>query len=107
MGITYIFGPSGSGKSHTIHTFILEEARKRPSENFYILVPDQYTMQTQKELVELSKDKGILNVDILSFGRLSYRVMEETGGGDIPVLDDTGKNLILRLVAGQKEEELT
>ena len=107
MGITYIFGPSGSGKSHTIHTLILEEARKRPSENFYILVPDQYTMQTQKELVELSKDKGILNVDILSFGRLSYRVMEETGGGDIPVLDDTGKNLILRLVAGQKEEELT
>ena len=36
-------------------------------------------MQTQKELVSLHPDGGILNIDVLSFQRLAYRVFEETG----------------------------
>lgn len=37
---------------------------------------------------------------------LLYRVFEETGGGGLPVLDDEGKNLILRKIAGDYESEL-
>ena len=43
---------------------------------------------------------------MLSFARLAYRVFEETGGGGLPVLDDEGKNLILRKIAGDYESEL-
>ena len=64
-------------------------------------------MQTQKDLVEASPDHAIMNIDILSFGRLAYRVMEETGGNQKIVLDDEGKNLILRKIAGDYEDELT
>ena len=47
-----------------------------------------------------------MNIDVLSFARLAYRVFEETGGGMLPVLDDVGKNLILRKIAGDYEEKL-
>ena len=34
-------------------------------------------MATQKRVVELHPRKGILNIDVISFERLAYRVFEE------------------------------
>lgn len=64
-------------------------------------------MQTQKDLVAMHPRHGIMNIDVLSFGRLAYRVFEETGGGNLPVLDDEGKNLVLRKIAGDYEDQLS
>lgn len=107
MALQFIFGSSGSGKSHSLYKKIIEEAAKHPERNYIVLVPEQFSMQTQKDLVEASPDHAIMNIDILSFGRLAYRVMEETGGNQKIVLDDEGKNLILRKIAGDYEDELT
>ena len=106
MSLQFIFGPSGSGKSYYSYQRIIEESKKYPEENFIVLVPEQFTMQTQKDLVEMHPSHCIMNIDVLSFGRLAYRVFEETGGGDLPVLDDEGKNLILRKIAGDYEKDL-
>ena len=48
-----------------------------------------------------------MNIDVLSFGRLAHRVFEEVGRDSLPVLDDEGKNLVLRKIAGDFEDELT
>lgn len=106
MSLQFIFGPSGSGKSYYLYQKIIEESVRYPEENYIVLVPEQFTMQTQKDLVEKHPSRCIMNIDVLSFGRLAYRVFEETGGGDLPVLDDEGKNLILRKIAGDYEDEL-
>ena len=58
-------------------------------------------MQTQKTLVEMHPGKGILNIDILSFERLAYRVFEETGGDNRKVLEDTGKSMVLQKMVQQ------
>ena len=108
MSLRFVFGGSGAGKSTRLYTEILKRAEAEPERNFLIIVPDQFTMQTQKELVthSVNKRKGILNIDVLSFGRLSHRIFEEVGKKEIPVLDDTGKSLVLRRVAGSLKEEL-
>lgn len=106
MSLQFYFGPSGSGKSRKLHTDMLTWAEREPERNFLFLVPDQFTMQTQFDLVNASKNKGIMNIDVLSFGRLSHRIFEETGFGRKPVLDDTGKSLVLRTVAEDLKEEL-
>ena len=79
---------------------------KHPDINYIILVPEQFTMQTQKELVLRHPRHGIMNIDVLSFARLAFRVLEETGNGSREILDDEGKNLILRRLAGKKEDSL-
>ena len=106
MSLQFIMGPSGSGKSHYLYKKITEESLKHPDKNYIVLVPDQFTMQTQKDLVMASPRKGILNVDVLSFNRLAYRIFEEVGGDDYLTLDDVGKSFILRKIAGDYESEL-
>ena len=107
MSLQFIFGNSGSGKSHWLYQSIIEDSIKHPEKNYLVLVPEQFTMQTQKDLCLMHPRGGIMNIDVLSFGRLAHRVFEEVGRDSLPVLDDEGKNLVLRKIAGNFEDELT
>ena len=97
--LRFCFGASGAGKS----TGLIEEIIKRSFNNtdtdYLIIVPDQFTMQTQKDVVRMHPSHAIMNIDVLSFGRLSHRVLEETSKSSFSVLDDVGKSLVLRRVA--------
>ena len=104
MSLQFIMGNSGAGKSRYAYQKILAEAMRHPEKTYLIIVPEQFTMQTQKELVSLHPAGGILNVDILSFQRLAYRIFEETGGSLYPVLEETGKSLVVKRVAQEKEK---
>ena len=106
MSLKFIFGPSGAGKSRHLYEEMIYRAGKDKKKNFLIIVPDQFTMQTQKDLVSMSDLGGIMNIDVLSFGRLNHRIMEEVGDEDSPVLDDTGKSLVLQNIAANLKEEL-
>lgn len=106
MGLQFYIGGSGAGKSEKLYQDIINQAIKEPKTRFFIIVPDQFTMQTQKALVERHPRGGIMNIDVLSFGRLSHRIFEETGGGREPVLDDTGKSLLIRKLAAERMEAL-
>lgn len=108
MSLQFYFGGSGAGKSKRLYDQITVRSLQEPERDFLIIVPDQFTMQTQKELVENKNGRGgIRNIDVLSFGRLSHRIFEETGGNEKPVLDDTGKSLVLRKTAAGIEDQLT
>lgn len=106
MSLQFIMGPSGAGKSHYLYEWVTNESLVNPEKNYIVLVPEQFTMQTQKDLVLASPNKGILNIEVLSFNRLAYRVFEETGENNRIVLNDVGKNLVIRKVAGDNKEKL-
>lgn len=106
MALQFVLGGSGSGKSTYVFEKIIERSMQEESKNFLILVPDQFTMQTQMEFVNRHPRGGILNIDVLSFSRLAHRIMQETGGNQEPVLDDTGKSLVLRKVAEELKEKV-
>ena len=77
MALQFVPGNSGTGKSFQLYQKILQEAGTHPERKYLVIVPEQFTMQTQKELVALSPRHGIMNVDILSFDRLAHRVFAE------------------------------
>ena len=106
MSLQFIMGPSGAGKSHYLYEHVTNEAFKHPEKKYFVLVPEQFTMQTQKDLIMASPQKGILNIEVLSFNRLAHRIFEETGARAGIILDDTGKNLVIRKVAGECEDNL-
>lgn len=107
MPLQFIFGGSGSGKTHLLCERVIRESREQPDRNFMVIVPEQFTMQMQKELVMLHPDKGIMNIDVLSFRRLAHRIFEEVGADRRTVLTETGKNLMIRKVAIGQKEKLT
>ena len=107
MSLQFVLGSSGSGKTEYIYRQIVEQAGKHPKQNFLVIVPEQFTMSTQQKLVELAPNHAIMNIDVLSFKRLAYRVFDEMGRNDIRVLEETGKNLVLKKLARREEEHLT
>lgn len=106
MAVHFILGGSGRGKSYYVNHKLVSLAEKEPSGCFIMLVPEQATMQTQKEIVQISRQKGIINIEVQSFVRLAYRVFAETGAANLPVLDDMGKTMILHKVLMERENEL-
>ena len=106
MAVHFILGGSGCGKSYYINHMVTEAAKKEPDREFIVVVPEQFTMQTQKELIAISETKGIMNIEVQSFVRLAYRIFGETGAGNIPVLDDMGKTMVLRKVLENEKKNL-
>ncbi len=106
MSLQFILGSSGSGKSDWLCQCVMEEAMAHPEKRFLFLVPEQFTMQTQKEFVNRHPRHSILNIDVLSFQRLAFRVFDDLGMTDFVVLEENGKNLVLRRVAAAREKDL-
>ena len=113
MSYRFVIGSAGAGKSRAIRQEIIARARaslkkggaQEPAEYLFI-VPEQYTMQTQFDLVREDPSGGIMNIDVLSFARLAHRIFEETGTETGTVIDDTGKMLVLRKIAGDCRGQL-
>ena len=104
--LRFCFGASGAGKSTTLYREAIDRSLEDNTKLIFIIVPDQFTMQTQKDVVRMHPLGAIMNIDVLSFGRLSYRIFEETGLGSFSVLDDLGKSLVLRHVSDTLGDKL-
>ena len=67
MSLQFIMGPSGSGKSHYLYEKVIKESQTNPNKKYIVVVPEQFTMQTEKDLIMYSPNKGIMNIEVLSF----------------------------------------
>lgn len=75
--LQFILGNSGAGKSHYLYEKIIQESMKHPEINYLVIVPEQFTMQTQQDLCTLHPNHGIMNIDVLSFGRMAHRILRK------------------------------
>lgn len=106
MSLQFILGGSGSGKTRRLYTELIRQSAKEPDTQFFAIVPEQFTMQTQKEIVSLHPNFGVMNIDIVSFKRLAYRIFEELAIINPQILDDMGKSMVLRKVSADKKKSL-
>lgn len=106
MNLQLILGGSGSGKTYFLQETLCKEAMEHPEKTYLLIVPEQFTLETQRELVQKQKGNAIMNIDVLSFLRLAWRVFEELGLQSLPVLDDMGKNMVLRRVLSECRNSL-
>lgn len=105
--IQIIEGPSGSGKSRLVYEEIIQMAGKEPEKNFFLLVPEQFTMQAQRDIVSLHPQHGTMNIDIVSFNRLAYRIFEELNIRTDYVLEDFGKSMLLQRILLENRKKLS
>lgn len=107
MALKLFLGNSGCGKTEYMYQEVVRLAEADIRKDYLVVVPEQFTMQTQRKLVDLSTNHAIMNIDILSFQRLAYRVFDELGKHNIQILEETGKNLVLRKVAQEQSDKLS
>ena len=108
MGLQIIMGKSGSGKTAHMLREMIDNSKGLPDVTGRLLyiVPEQFTMETQKNIVKYSNGAGSMAIDVLSFDRLAKRVFEEQGYNPLTILDDTGKCLILRKIIEDNKNRL-
>ncbi len=106
MGVSYVYGPANSGKSISVYKKVLALAAKDLNSHYIIVTPEQYALSVERQLVELSEGGGIINIEVLSFSRLAYRIMEEAGDKMKPVMNDIGKSMLIRNIMQDLKGEL-
>lgn len=106
MSLQFILGNSGFGKTTYIYERIIRESIENPDKKYFCIVPEQFTLQTQHDFVRMHPRKGICNIDVVSFQRLALRILDEVGAGERMILEETGKNIVLRKLAKEHEKEL-
>ncbi len=107
MSLQMILGPSGSGKSHYIYNKIIKDGIKNKDTNYILLVPEQYSMVLQRKLVAMHPAKGTMNIDVIGFNRLCFRVFDELNIKPAKVLEDFGKSMLLRKAAGDRRDKMS
>ena len=107
MALQFILGASGTGKTTYLYDMVTELAAKHPDTAYYFIVPEQFTLATQKELVLRNPVGGIFNIDVLSLARLAHKVFEELGREQRTVLKDIGKSMVIKRVLSECRENLT
>lgn len=106
MAYRFILGGSGSGKTHWVFTNCIKESLQNPKRKYMIIVPEQYTLQTQKDMIALHPYHATTQIDVISFNRLAHKVFYECGIHHPQVLDDIGKTLILKKIALENRSKL-
>ena len=106
MGIRFIFGRAGTGKSYYCLNQIKKKLTNDKNNKLIMLVPDQYTFQTEKKLLEYVGEKSLLRAEVLSFKRMATRVFDKCGGRAVNVIEDSGKNMLIYKLLKDKGEEL-
>ncbi|WP_010650057.1 helicase-exonuclease AddAB subunit AddB [Oceanobacillus massiliensis] len=104
MGLRFITGRSGTGKSGRTLDEIKEKLLDNPqgSPIFYI-VPDQMTFQQEFALFNDENIQGSIRAQVVSFSRLAWRILQETGGGTRQFISSVGIQMMLRKIIEEKE----
>lgn len=71
-----------------------------------LVVPDQFTLEAERELIAHSGTKALMDVEVLSLSRLGYRLLEELGGSKRTFIDKYGRHMILSSIAAEEREKL-
>ncbi len=70
------------------------------------MVPDQFTLEAERELFAHSGAKALMDVEVISMSRLGYRLLEELGGSKRTFIDKYGRHMILAGIASRKQDRL-
>ncbi len=104
MPITIIAGRAGSGKSALLYDYI----NKLGSKNIeaVLLVPEQFTLQTERELIASGNENGFLSINVMSISSLMRNVFNTVFAPDKKVIDNRGKAAVMSLVITSIKDEL-
>lgn len=105
MGLRFIIGRAGTGKT----TLCMEEIiaqQNTGNKRQILIVPEQFTSQAERDLIEKTGQNAILTAEVLSFGRLAHRVFSKKGIGSLAPLGDVGKAMALRKILLQEKNNI-
>jgi len=106
MSLRFIYGRAGTGKSFFCLNDIKSRLEQGDDRRLILLVPEQFSLQAERNLIKTVGAEGILQAEVLSFRRMAYRVFNEVGGLTRPHINPAGKCMLLHRIMDDMKGEL-
>ena len=105
MSLRFIYGKSGTGKT----TYCFNKIKKLINNNkkVYIITPEQFSFTAEKNLMEISERKAVINAEVITFERLAHRILLEVSGILNNSISNTGKAMLLTSIIEKQKENLS
>ena len=102
--LNLVYGAAGSGKTE----YMYEKIRANTEENIksFILVPEQASMDTEREMIKRLGLSSQLSVEVLTFSRLSNRVFSRCGPLRMKYIDRAGRIFVVQKTMQNLEKKL-
>lgn len=99
-----IVSRAGYGKTTRISEYIREN--QKIGKRSYVVVPEQFTLQTELSLMKQMDTSALIDVRVMSFERLSREILKKYGGYKRKFIDEVGKHMALRRVFEEQKDEI-
>lgn len=106
MGVQFVLGPAGSGKTEYIIKKLIDESMEHVDLNYLYIVPEQFSMEAQRDIVTRHPRHGSMNIDAIGLNRLAYRVFDELSMNPGQVLEDFGKSMLVKKILMDNKQDL-
>ena len=108
MSLRIISGRAGTGKSTFIHEEIVEQLKSDPLGNpIFIIVPDQMSYSTEYELTNGHGLNGLIRAQVMTFKRLAWLVLQETGGIAREEVNGYGYRMLIRKLLEEQKSDFS
>jgi len=101
----FITGRAGSGKTSYVRN-TLAQLVKNGTDGMILIVPEQFSFESERSMLSMLGAKDVLKIEILSFSRLAECVFAQIGGEFKSHIDDGGKIILMSLALESVKDEL-
>lgn len=106
MSLRIITGRASTNKSEYIIDEMKASLAKKPlGKSIIYITPEQMTFQQEYALLCGNEVQGSIRAQVVSFSRLAWRVLQETGGATKQFISSTGIQMMLRKIVNQRADE--
>lgn len=102
--IKFVVGTSGSGKTYYARHAAAQLALS--GQKTAILVPEQFSFETERAMLELLEPKYADMVEVLSFTKLASKISREVGGTAGRRLDECGRAAVMNVAMNAVQDNL-
>lgn len=107
MHIKYVVSRAGRGKTSAVYGDIKKCMNENKDVKLVLMVPEQFTLQAETDIIGALGSEGIMQLEVLSFQRLAHRILSEVGGIKRVQINQSGKAMLLRSIIDANSDELT
>ena len=98
----FILGPAGSGKTAIARRLLAK--KREEGQDVMLLVPEQYSYETERAVLEQYGEAFFAGIQITSFARLPDAVFRRYGSKNGSRLDDTGRHILMSMALDGTQE---
>ena len=104
MGLRFIYGTAGTGKSELCFNEIKNNIKNK--EKIYIITPEQFSYSAEKKLLEEINTNASVNAEVISFNRIANRVFTEVGGANEVLISKSSKAMLIYSILEKEKKNL-